>query len=80
MARRDLSSSVFLLDRELSKSCGTPTRVTGGLATRLRDHRAASTQPPKDYRSMTMQELRAAALESIEILQERLRRTGRLSG
>jgi len=36
--------------------------------------------PSKDYRSMTPQERRAAALESIAILQERLRRTGRLSG
>ena len=36
--------------------------------------------PRKDYRRMTLQELRAAALESIAILQERLRRTGRLSG
>jgi hypothetical protein len=34
----------------------------------------------KDYRRMTLHELRAAALESIAILQERLRRTGRLSG
>jgi hypothetical protein len=36
--------------------------------------------PRKDYRRMTLQELRAAALESIAILQDRLRRTGRLSG
>ena len=41
---------------------------------------ATGVRPRKDYRSMTLQELRAAALESIEILQERLRRTGRLSG
>jgi len=34
----------------------------------------------KDYRRMTLQELRDAALESNAILQERLRRTGRLSG
>ena len=40
----------------------------------------AGALPRKDYRRMTLQELRAAALESIEILQERLRRTGRLSG
>jgi hypothetical protein len=34
----------------------------------------------KDYRRMTLEELRDAALESNAILQERLRRTGRLSG
>jgi len=39
-----------------------------------------SVLPRKDYRRMTLQELRTAALESIAILQERLRRTGRLSG
>jgi len=37
-------------------------------------------RPRKDYRRMTLHELRAAALESIAILEERLRRTGRLSG
>jgi hypothetical protein len=42
--------------------------------------RTISVRPRKDYRGMTLQELRAAALESIAILQERLRRTGRLSG
>ena len=36
--------------------------------------------PRKDYRRMTLEELRAAALESNAILRERLRRTGRLSG
>jgi hypothetical protein len=34
----------------------------------------------KDYRRMTLQELRDAALESNAILQDRLRRTGRLFG
>ena len=41
---------------------------------------ATGVRPRKDYRGMTLQELRAAALESIAILQERLRRTGRLFG
>ena len=36
--------------------------------------------PRRDYRGMTLEELRAAALESNAILQDRLRRTGRLSG
>ena len=40
----------------------------------------AGALPRKDYRRMTLQELRDAALESNAILQERLRRTGRLSG
>jgi hypothetical protein len=39
-----------------------------------------SVLPRRDYRGMTLEELRDAALESIAILQERLRRTGRLTG
>jgi hypothetical protein len=39
-----------------------------------------SVLPRRDYRRMTLEELRDAALESIAISQDRLRRTGRLSG
>jgi hypothetical protein len=41
---------------------------------------ATSVRSPKDYRRMTLEELRDAALESNAILRDRLRRTGRLSG
>jgi len=41
---------------------------------------ATSLRPRREYRGMTLRELRDAALESNAILQERLRRTGRLSG
>ncbi len=40
----------------------------------------AAIQPRKNYRKMTFEELRAAAREALDVLQERLRRTGSLSG
>ena len=65
------------VERMKAEGCKFPCGRKPGSRIELQ---TTSVLPRKDYRRMTLQELRAAALESIAILQERLRRTGRLSG
>jgi len=65
------------VERMKAEGCKFPCGRKPGSRIELQ---TTSVLPRKDYRRMTLQELRAAALESIAILQDRLRRTGRLSG